>query len=85
MNKITKHLQKNNINSNKNKIQIYFTNLIKNHFLQKLKPIKNKKQTINNNNYNKNNLYTLPPKINLQNIIIKYFLFIIINLIKTLF
>lgn len=83
--KVARHLQEDNIDSDEDEIRVCFADLVKNHFLQRLRPMKSEEQTMGNNSYNEDDLYALPPGMNLQGVVMKCFLFIIIDLVKALF
>lgn len=64
--KVARHLQEDDIDSDEDEIRVCFADLVKNHFLQRLRPIKSEEQTMGNNSYNEDDLYALPPGMNLQ-------------------
>ncbi|RMX45291.1 hypothetical protein pdam_00000804 [Pocillopora damicornis] len=69
--KVARHLQEDDIDSEEDEIRVCFADLVKNHFLQRLRPMKSEEQTMGNNSYNEDDLYALPPGMNLQGVVMK--------------
>lgn len=71
--KVVRHLEEDDLDADEHEVKACFADLVKNHFLQRVRPINNEEQNVDTNSYNEDDLYALPPGMNLQGVVKKHF------------
>lgn len=69
--KIVSHLVEDDPDADDYEVKATFTDLVKNRFLQRVKPVHNNEDNVDINSYNEDDLYALPPGMTLQGVVKK--------------
>ena len=74
--KIVGHLVEDDPDADDNEVRLTFADLVKNRFLQRVKPVHSNEDNVDTNSYNEDDLYALPPGMILQGIVKNSILFL---------